>query len=109
MRQPHVSRLSIYSIVPPLTDPRIVLQRADEVGIAFRMVGDAQISTLVFTGDPGAGKSTPAAILYRGPESAAPARQGGLRPFFPPGNGAKGSVAAVIGAIVRRSHATSRR
>src|SRR6266849_121710 len=100
MRQPHVSRLSIYSIVPPLTDPRIVLQRADEVGIAFRMVGDAQISTLVFTGDPGAGKSTLAAILYRGLESAAQAGQVGWRHFVWLSIGPNVTLPDVIAAVL---------
>lgn len=106
MRQPHVSRLSIYSIVPPLTDPRIVLQRADEVGIAFRMVGDAQTSTLVFTGDPGAGKSTLAAILYRGLESAAQAGQVGWRHFVWLSIGPNVTLPDVIAAVLSSVNVT---
>ncbi len=64
-QSPYIFRFSIHSKVPPLTDPRIVLQRADEVSAAFRMLSDAQTSTLVLTGDAGVGKSTLAALLYR--------------------------------------------
>ncbi len=56
-QSPYILKSSIYSKVPPLTDPRIVLQRADEINTAFRMLGDAQTSTLVLIGDAGAGKS----------------------------------------------------
>ncbi len=100
MQQPRVSRLSIYSIVPPLTDPRIVLQRADEVGTALRMVGDAQTSTLVFTGSPGAGKSTLAALLYRGLEAAAQAGQVGWRQFVWLSLGPNVTLPDVIAAIL---------
>ncbi len=80
-QQPQVFRLSIYSTVPPLTDPRIVLQRADEVNTVLRMLSDAQTSTVVLTGDPGAGKSTLAALLYRRIEAAVQAGQAPFRHF----------------------------
>src|SRR2546430_17210344 len=35
------------------------------VSAAFRMLSDAQTSTLVLTGDAGVGKSTLAALMYR--------------------------------------------
>src|SRR5574337_1103997 len=78
-QSPYMFRLSIHSVEPPVTDPRIVLQRADEVGAAFRMLSDAQTSTLVLAGDPGVGKSTLAALLYRGLEMAAQAGQAPIR------------------------------
>lgn len=106
MRQPHVSRLSIYSMVPPLTDPRIVLQRTDEASIAFRMVGDAQTSTLVFTGDPGAGKSTLAALLYRGLESAAQAGRVGWRHFVWLSMGPNVTLPDVIAAVLGSMNVT---
>ncbi len=64
-QSPYIYRFSIHAIAPPLTDPRIVLQRADEVSMALRMLSEAQTSTLALTGDQGAGKSTLAALLYR--------------------------------------------
>jgi tetratricopeptide (TPR) repeat protein len=62
---PYIFRLGIHSTTPPVTDARIVQQRADEVSAAFRMLGDTQTNTLVLKGDPGSGKSTLAALLYR--------------------------------------------
>ncbi len=59
---PYILRSSIYSHVPPLTDPGVVLQRADEVNAAYRMLSDPQTCTLVLTGDSGVGKSTLAAL-----------------------------------------------
>ncbi|HZS77172.1 MAG TPA: tetratricopeptide repeat protein [Ktedonobacteraceae bacterium] len=60
-----ISRLSVHALVPPPIDARAILQRADEVHTALRMLADAQTSTLVIAGDPGAGKSTLAALVYR--------------------------------------------
>jgi tetratricopeptide (TPR) repeat protein len=93
-------RLSIHSVVPPLTDPRIVLQRADEVSAAFRMLSDAQTSTLVLTGDPGAGKSTLAALLYRGLKMAAQAGQATIRHFVWLSLGPYATLPDVIAAIL---------
>ncbi len=101
-------RLSIHSVVPPLTDPRIVLQRADEVSAAFRMLSDAQTSTLVLAGDPGAGKSTLAAILYRGLKMAAQAGQAPIRHFVWLSLGPYATLPDVIAAIlseIRVAHA----
>ncbi len=61
----NVSRLSIHALAPPTTDARSILQRADEVNTVLRMLGEAQTSTVVLTGDAGAGKSTLAALVYR--------------------------------------------
>jgi len=49
------------------------LQRADEVNTIQRMLIDAQTSAVILTGDPGAGKSTLAALLYRRLQLAAQA------------------------------------
>jgi tetratricopeptide (TPR) repeat protein len=86
--------------MPPLTDPRIVLQRADEVSAAFRMLSDAQTSTLVLTGDPGAGKSTLAALLYRSLEMAAQAGQVPIRHFVWLSLGPNAILPDVIAAIL---------
>src|ERR1700680_2869944 len=61
----NVSRLSVHALVPPTTDARAILQRADEVNAVLRMLGEAQTSTVVLTGDAGTGKSTLAALVYR--------------------------------------------
>lgn len=67
----NVSRLSIHALVPPTTDARTILQRADEVNTVLRMLGEAQTSTIMLTGDAGVGKSTLAALVYRQLQSAA--------------------------------------
>jgi tetratricopeptide (TPR) repeat protein len=61
----NVSRLSVHALMPPTTDARAILQRADEVNAVLRMLGEAQTSTVALTGDAGAGKSTLAALVYR--------------------------------------------
>ena len=99
-QSPYIFRLSIHSTIPPLTDPRIVLQRADEVSDAFRMLSDAQTSTLVLTGDPGAGKSTLAALLYRSLEMAAQIGQAPVRHFVWLSLGPGATLPDVIAAIL---------
>jgi tetratricopeptide (TPR) repeat protein len=101
MRQPpHIFRLSIHATVPPPTDPRMVLQRADEVNSVLRMLSDAQISTVVLTGDPGAGKSTLAALLYRRLEAAVQAGQAPIRHFVWLGLGPNATLPDVIAAVL---------
>jgi tetratricopeptide (TPR) repeat protein len=56
---------SISSMLPPPTDAPSILQRADDVNTVLRMISERQTSVVVLTGDPGAGKSTLAALLYR--------------------------------------------
>lgn len=99
-QSPYILRSSIYSKVPPLTDPRIVLQRADEVSTAFRMLSDAQTSTLILTGDSGAGKSTLAALLYRRVETAIQARQAPIRHMIWLSLGSNATLPDVIAAIL---------
>jgi tetratricopeptide (TPR) repeat protein len=67
----NISRLSIHALLPPTTDARAILRRADEVNALLRILGEAQTSTLVLTGDAGAGKSTLAALVYRQLQTAA--------------------------------------
>jgi tetratricopeptide (TPR) repeat protein len=67
----NISRLSVHNFVPPDTDARIFLQRTDEVNAVLRMLEDAQTSTVVLTGDAGAGKSMLAALVYRQLQSMA--------------------------------------
>lgn len=55
----------IDSTVPPITDINTIMQRGDEVNMVQRMITDLQTSAVILTGDPGAGKSTLAALLYR--------------------------------------------
>ncbi len=103
----YILRSSIYSTVPPLTDPRIALQRADEVNTAFRMLGDAQTSTLVFTGDSGTGKSTLAALLFRRLEIAIQAGQVPIRHMLWLSLGTNVTLPDVIAAILRQIGASN--
>ncbi len=99
-QSPYILKSSIYSKVPPLTDPRIVLQRADEINTAFRMLGDAQTSTLVLIGDAGAGKSMLAALLYRRIEMAIWAGQAPIRHLVWLSLGSNATLPDVIAAIL---------
>ena len=87
--------------MPPLTDPHIVLQRADEMSAAFRMLSHAQISTLVLTGDSGAGKSTLAALLYRHLELAIQAGQAPVQHLVWLSLGSNVTLPDVIAEILR--------
>ena len=49
---------------PPLLDPDVIMQRADEIGVIQHMLTDVQASTVLLVGDPGVGKSTLAALIY---------------------------------------------
>jgi tetratricopeptide (TPR) repeat protein len=100
-QSPYILRSSIYSKVPPLTDPLIVLQRADEVSTAFRMLSEAQTSTLVLTGDSGAGKSTLAALLVRRLELAIQAGQAPIRHLIWLSLGSNATLPDVIALIFR--------
>ena len=97
----YVLRSSIYSKIPPSTDPHIVLQRADEVNTAFRMLSHTQISTLVLTGDLGAGKSTLAALLYRRLEMAKQAGQAPIQHLVWVSLGSNTTLPDVIAEILR--------
>jgi len=50
---------------PLPTESALVMQRGDEVAAVQRMLTDLQTSTVILAGDPGAGKSLLAALLYR--------------------------------------------
>ena len=50
---------------PPLLDPDVIMQRADDIGAIQRMLTDAQTtSTVLLVGEPGVGKSTLAGLIY---------------------------------------------
>src|SRR5437762_11071476 len=100
-QSPYILRSSIYSTIPPLTDPHIVLQRADEVSTALRMLNDTQISTLVLTGDAGAGKSTLAALLYRRLEMTIQAGQAPMQHLAWLSLGSNTTLPDVIAEILR--------
>jgi len=100
LQPPPIFRLSIHATVPPPTDPRIVLQRTDEVNSVLRMLSDAQISTVVLTGDPGAGKSILAALLYQRLGAAAQAGQTPIRHFAWLTLGPNATLPDVIAAVV---------
>jgi len=83
-----------------MTDPPGVLPRADEVGAVLRMLGAAQTSTLVLTGEAGAGKSMLAALVYRRLETVAQAGQAPIRHFAWLSLGPNATLPEVIAAIV---------
>ncbi len=97
----YILRSSIYSQVPPLTDPGVVLQRADEVNSAYRMLSDPQTCTLVLTGNSGVGKSTLAALLLRRVEMAVQAGQAPIRHPVWLSLGPNVTVPDVVAAIMR--------
>ncbi len=49
---------------PPLLDPDVIMQRADDIDVIQRMLTDAQTSAVLLVGEPGVGKSTLAALIY---------------------------------------------
>jgi tetratricopeptide (TPR) repeat protein len=63
-RQSQPLAVDIHTYMPPPTDPLTIMQRADEVNTIQRMLSDAQTSAVILIGNPGAGKSTLAALLY---------------------------------------------
>jgi len=64
IQQLHPLAFDIHTAAPPPTDPQTIMQRADEVNTIQRMLSDAQTSAVILIGNPGAGKSTLAALLY---------------------------------------------
>src|SRR5260221_12561889 len=102
-QQSRLFRLSIQTMEPPMTDPPGVLPRADEVSAALRMLSAAQTSTLVLTGEAGAGKSMLAALVYRRLEGVAQAGQAPFRHFswlsLGPNATLPEGIAAIVGSI----------
>ena len=49
---------------PPLLNPDVIMQRADDIGGIQRMLTEAQTSTVLLVGESGVGKSTLAALIY---------------------------------------------
>src|SRR2546430_14206182 len=70
------------------------------VSAAFRMLSDAQTSTLVLTGDAGVGKSTLAALMYRHLEGAVQVEQAPIRHLVWLGLGSSTTLPDVIAAIL---------
>jgi tetratricopeptide (TPR) repeat protein len=54
----------INTTTPPPLDPQVIMQRADEVNTIQRMIIDRQSSAVMLIGNPGAGKTSLAALLY---------------------------------------------
>ncbi len=77
--KPQRPTYGITTLTPPSTNTRFILQRADDVATVLRMLGGAQVSTVVLTGECGVGKSILAALVYRKlqvitPDESAPFR-----------------------------------
>jgi tetratricopeptide (TPR) repeat protein len=83
-----------------LADPGVVLQRADEVNAAYRMLSDPQTCTLVLTGDSGVGKSMLAALLLRRVGMAIQAGQAPIRHLVWLSLGPNVTLPDVIAAIL---------
>ncbi len=49
---------------PPLLDPDVIMQRADDIGVIQQMLTDPQARAVILVGEPGVGKSTLAALIY---------------------------------------------
>ena len=97
----------ITTLMPPMTDGRIILPRADDVSTILRMLGDAQISTVVLTGEAGAGKSTLAALAFRQLQAAAQAGASAFRHFIWLGLGTNSSVPDCLAALLSSIHPDS--
>ena len=54
----------VHTTTPAPTEPITVMQRADDVNTMQRMLNDAHTSAVLLIGNPGAGKSTLASLLY---------------------------------------------
>jgi tetratricopeptide (TPR) repeat protein len=55
----------ISATTPPIVDPQMVMQRADEVNAIELMLNENRTSAIILIGTPGVGKSTLAALLYQ--------------------------------------------
>ena len=64
VQRPSTFAFGLNTTIAPLTDPPMVMQRADEINTILRMLNDAQTSAVMLIGSPGVGKSTLAALLY---------------------------------------------
>ncbi len=100
-------RFGITTFAPPVTDGRVILPRADDVSTVLRMLGNAQISSVVLTGEAGAGKSTLAALAFRQLQAAAQAGSSPFRHFIWLGLGAHSSVADCLAAMLGSLHPDS--
>ncbi len=91
---------SIAAPTPPPTDGGLIIPRADEVNTALYLLNRPQLSTLVLSGDAGAGKSTLAALLYRRLQEVARAGQPAPRHMVWLGLGPHTTLPDAIAAIL---------
>lgn len=54
----------VFATMPPPTNSQVIAQRVDEVDAVLRMMMQRETSAVMLIGNPGAGKSTLAALLY---------------------------------------------
>ncbi len=102
MQPYHYSRMSIHTTTPPATDSPQILQRTDEVHTVLRMLGEPGTSVTILTGDPGAGKSVLAALVYRYLEAAAQAGPAPLKHFVWLSIGPDATLPDILAAIQDR-------
>jgi hypothetical protein len=64
MQQPGYFTFGILTDTPPALDLRVTLPRHDEVNEIVGLLSDAQMHTVLLSGNAGAGKSTLAALVF---------------------------------------------
>ena len=96
----------VSTTTPPPSEGGLVMQRADEVNTALSLLNRPQISTLVLSGDAGAGKSTLAALLYRRLQAVARNGQAAPRHMVWLGLGPHTTLPDAIAAILSALHAS---
>lgn len=87
-------------LTPPVMDGRVILPRVDDVANVLRTLGNAQVSTIVLTGDAGVGKSTLAALAFRQLQAAAQAGSSPFSHFIWLGLGTNSSVPDFLAALL---------
>ncbi len=99
-RAANIARFGVTTLSPPVMNGRVILPRVDDVANALRALGNAQASTIVLTGDAGAGKSTLAALAFRQLQAAAQAGSSPFSHFIWLGLGANSSVPDCLAALL---------
>jgi tetratricopeptide (TPR) repeat protein len=96
----HYSNISVRTMVPPAVDAPLILQRVDEVHTILNMLSEPTTSVVVLTGDPGAGKSILASLVYRHLEGVAQEGVFAIQRFVWLSIGPNATLPDVIAAIL---------
>jgi tetratricopeptide (TPR) repeat protein len=87
-------------MVPPAADDPLISQRVDEVQTILNMLSESTTSVVVLTGDPGAGKSMLASLVYRHLAGVVQERASALERFVWLSIGPNATLPDVIAAIL---------